>query len=73
MTDNHGCGVEDCTRHPLWGGLCRDHLIIAIGRQTFTKPRKPRKKAAKKKIDAADVLTTDATEQVETRKDDDKE
>lgn len=51
--ENHGCSIEDCTRHALWGGFCRDHLI---------NPDAPvqKKKTRKKKIDAVEVLTTDA-------------
>lgn len=57
------CSKKNCERHELWGGLCLTHLKEAYA------PVAP-KRRRKKKVDAVEVTTTDAVEEVETREGD---
>ena len=60
------CRIKDCERYPFDRGLCLDHYRDALA------PEKPKRKTRKKKVDAVEVLTTDATDVAEERTDEEK-
>lgn len=56
------CRIEECERHELWGGLCLPHLKEELA------PKPKRKRTTKKKVDSAELNTTDApVDEMETR------
>lgn len=59
------CRIEGCERHEFNHGLCLDHT---------KNPDAPvkKKRTRRKKVDAVEVLTTDATEVAEERTDEEK-
>lgn len=59
------CRIEGCERHELWGGMCLTHLREELA-------PKPKRKRRTKKVDAVELLTTDAVDSNEERNDDDK-
>lgn len=51
------CRIEDCDRHTFDRGLCLTHL-----KEALNPTPKRRRKSRKKKVDAAELMTTDSTE-----------
>jgi len=57
------CKKEKCERHEFDYGLCLAHL-----KEEFA-PVQPKRRTRKKKVDAVELVTTDATEIKEERTD----
>lgn len=59
------CKIDGCERHVLWNEMCLPHLKEALA-------PKPKRKRRTKKVDAVELLTTDAVESNEERNDTDE-